>query len=146
MSNIDVCLGKHNPLPAANVVLQFLAEEGYRPRFDEDDDVVFKSEGHTYIVWFDRRDTEFVRVVFPNFWSLDSDEETQQAREVIEEVNRSVKVAKLGIIENRVSTTVEVFFGEPETLPRVLLRIIGAMQTATKEFVDAMRQRNAAAP
>ncbi|MCL6595365.1 MAG: hypothetical protein K6V73_04045, partial [Firmicutes bacterium] len=52
--------------------LEFLAEEGYRPRLDADGDVVFKVEGGAYYILLDE-DEEFFRLIYPNFWPLETE-------------------------------------------------------------------------
>lgn len=52
----------------------FLAEEGYAARIDDDGDVVFKCERMTFFISADEDDEDFFSLVCPHFWPIDSEE------------------------------------------------------------------------
>ena len=64
----------------AELYFNYLKEEGFLPRVDDDGDVVFKREGGTYFLKADEEDKQYFQLVFPAFWKLeDPGEDTQKA-------------------------------------------------------------------
>jgi hypothetical protein len=113
---------------------QLLKEEGFLPRIDEDGDLVFKSEGKTMFIPADSNDEEFLRISLPNFWSIDSDEERDAAAMVCCKVNKTVKVAKVCIVEDNVWASVELFASPIQSVHDVFLRCITVLNLAVAEF------------
>lgn len=81
--------------------VQFLRNDGYPVLHDAWDDqsdtwdVHFKQEGRTLLAIFDGDDAEFIRIIFPNFYSLDNPEEQAKAYMCTQEANRICKGAKI---------------------------------------------------
>ena len=117
---------------------QLLKEEGYLPKIDEDGDLVFKSEGKTMFIPADSNDEEFLRISLPSFWSIDSDEERQVAAMVCCKVNKTVKVAKVCIINDSVWVSVELFASPIQSVHDVFLRCISVLNLAAAEFRNEM--------
>jgi len=126
----------------ARVYMDFLAEEGYRPYMDEDGDVVFKSEGLTYVIITEEEDEEFVSLVLPNFWSIDSEKELARALKAANEVNRSIKAVKVYVRKDGKNTiaAVEMFVKTPESFNLVFERSLRALKGAVARFAELMRE------
>ena len=62
----------------AELYMDFLSGEGYRPTIDNDGDVVFKVEGGLYYIDVDADDAVYFRVVYPNFWSIENPDEIRR--------------------------------------------------------------------
>ena len=73
--------------------LDFLVEQGFAPKIDNDNDVVFKYEGKTFLISIDEQDEQYFRLIFPNFWSVNDTTELSKALKVANDVNSSIKVA-----------------------------------------------------
>jgi hypothetical protein len=125
-----------NPNPSFKIAYfeQLLKEEGYLPKIDEDGDLVFKSEGKTLFIPADSSDEEFIRISLPNFWSIDSDEEREVVAMVCCKVNKSVKVAKVCIVNDNVWASVEMFASPIQSVHDVFLRCITVLNLAVAEF------------
>lgn len=54
-----------------NVIYEFLSEEGFRPKIDDDGDIVFKVSGDTYLICFREQDPDYISV--RKYFSLDED-------------------------------------------------------------------------
>src|SRR5438045_2642816 len=93
----------------AEMYMEFLREQGYVPRLDDDGDVVFKCEGRTYILFGEEKDEPYFRLVFPAFWPLETAPEEEQARTAINELNAEMKVMKLFVLRDDVWAAVEMF-------------------------------------
>jgi hypothetical protein len=125
---------------ASNLYLEFLREEGYRPEIDRDEDIKFKSEGRWHYVIVDRDDPSFVRLVYPNFWSLETAEERRRAVVASERATAETKVAKVYVVKDDVWAAVEAFCVPHEVFKAVIPRGLRALRTAANVFVKNMRE------
>lgn len=87
--------------------VEFLGDQGYKiveNEWNEDTTsyiVVFRAEGATMMAIFDSDDAKFVQMLFPNFYSLDDDDEKFNSVFCINDVNRACKVAKMYLNKER---------------------------------------------
>jgi hypothetical protein len=123
----------------AEDIAEFLRSEGYRPTVDEDSDVIFKSEGRTYIIQVDSRDPCFFRLIYPNFWSLESDDERERALEAASEANKVVKVAKIFLVRDDTWASIELFCETPDSYKALLTKSMGALQAGVHHYVKLMK-------
>ena len=105
--------------------MEFLREEGYVPKFDEDGDVVFKCEGRTYILFAEEKDATYFRLAFPAFWEIESADEEDQAREALNDLNAKMKVMKLFIVRDNVWASVEMFLDPIDSFKAVFAALAG---------------------
>lgn len=124
----------------ADEIASYLESEGFRPTVDKDNDVVFKCEGRTYLVQVDEADPLFFRITFPNFWSVESEDERARVLEVASEVSKAVKVAKVFIVRDDTWASVELFGERPDSYRALFNRAMGALQVAVSLFKDKMRE------
>ncbi len=132
-------------IPAFIRLHEVLLEEGYgKVSVDDDGDLVFKAEGRTYVFLFDARDSEFLRLVFPNFWSVDDDEERALCLEASNEVTKTCKVARVYVSGEEVSGSVELLVPDAQGLNgKVVERLLAMMRNAVDTFVREMRRTDA---
>jgi hypothetical protein len=123
----------------AEDIAEYLRSEGYRPTVDEDFDVIFKSEGRTYIIQADSRDPCFFRLIYPNFWSIESDDERERALAAASEANKAVKVAKIFLVRDDTWASIELFCEDRESYKVLLAKSIGALQAAVHHYMKRMR-------
>ena len=123
----------------AQSVESFLREEGYAPKRDSDGDIAFKFEGRYYVVVVDEADPMFFRLIFPNFWQIDSEEERAKASVAALEACRSTKVAKVFLVKDNTWASVELFLDPYDGYRAVFRRSLSALQTATQTFLTTMR-------
>ncbi len=124
----------------AEIFSDFLRAEGYMPQLDQDGDIIFKVEGRTYLIILDDEDEEFFRLVFPNFWSIDSPSERAQVEKAALQATAKTKVAKIFPTSNdNVWGTIELFSSKPEHIKPVFRRSLGALRSAVNTFVTQMR-------
>lgn len=117
----------------------FLTAEGFRSEVDEDGDVVFKREGKTYFIGVDAEDPQFFRVVYPNFWEIESFEEHVRVLIAADVSNNRSKVSKVFIVEENTWGSVELFVERPEDFKAVFYRCLAAVDNGVKNFVAHMR-------
>ncbi len=127
------------PSAAARRVSDFLSEQGFRPHFDEEGDIVFKVEGMTWLVLFSPDDAEFYRLCVPNFWSVDDEDEAMAVEVASDYVNARVKSAKVFRVQSDTWAALEGFYAEPEHFIAVLPRALGAVKACVVEFLRLMQ-------
>jgi hypothetical protein len=121
----------------AQAYVGFLLDEGFRPSVDADGDVVFKVEGYTYYISVGE-DEEYFRLIFPNFWPLESEDERARAKAAALRVSNRMMVVKVLAIEDGVVAKVEMFAPSPDAVFPVFHRAIRAIQGAVRAFRDEM--------
>ena len=127
-----------------------LDSEGYnrgQVSWDEEastSDLIFKVEGRGYALIADADDSDFVRLMFPNFWSLDTDEEFAAALQAISMVNGRCKGAKVHATSknDNVIATIEFLIDSenPQLKSGLFLRYIRMLNNAAEEFARVMRE------
>jgi hypothetical protein len=120
---------------------RFLAEEGYVPRVEDEEDILFKFEGGVYFIRVMADDLEYFRLVYPNFWPLRSDEEAARAAAIALSVSADFKVAKVFTTGDDVSASVEMFCSPPQVAHAVFARCLRALQAASGSFCEQMQAR-----
>lgn len=127
--------------PIANLCMEYLRKEGYLPKLDQDGDVVFKCEGRIYIVTADQNDPQFLRVVMPNFWEIESENERRLALEIANQVNERIKVVKVVVRRNNyVWAMTEQFIDSTPNLADFFSRTIRVLKAGADEFAQCMTQ------
>jgi len=122
--------------------LEYLRDEGFRPTTDDDGDVKFKMEGGTYYISADMDDDPFFRIIYPNFWDIESSEELERAYRAANYASMETKVAKVYVRrdETDVHATIEIFVSPSENFRNVFMRAMSALQTAKNTFRERMHQ------
>lgn len=132
--------GQMNKAERARMYEDYLQNEGYNPHVDSDGDVQFKKEGRTYFIGIDERDDVFFRVVFPNFWPIESEDERARVLVACDYSNALSKVAKVYIVRDNVWASIELFFGNPDQFKAIFERSMRALQNGVANFVQKMRE------
>ena len=122
--------------------LEFLAEEGFRPKIDAYGGVEFKCEGGNYFIDIDEKDEVFFRLVYPGFWPIKSDEELSQVKEVALAVTAEYKVVKIHPVgDTNTSASIELFCSPPETFQKVFNRSLRALRSGVQKFIATMQEQ-----
>jgi hypothetical protein len=116
----------------------FLQHEGYNPRLDNDNDIVFKYEGKVYLIIFDEDDDLFFRIIFPNFWAIESQAEKALAEKAALSATANTKVAKVFPVNDNMWATIELFYAPAEDARAVFHRSMSALQAAVRKFISEM--------
>lgn len=120
--------------------MKFLASKGYTPELDPDGDVLFKYEGGNYIIQIDESDNLYLRLLYPNFWEIESEEERSDVLLASTVSNMRVKCAKVFMVQNNVWSVVEIFLLKPEDYEKLLPRSISAIQSSVEVFRMNMQE------
>lgn len=125
----------------AGFYVEHLAELGFRPELDDDNDIYFRCEGgHYHVISTD--DEQYVQIAYLNFWSIEDDDELRRALLAASVSNQTTKVAKVTVRSDLkdMHITAEVFIARPTDFVDVFERMVGAIQTARSTFRDEMER------
>jgi WD40 repeat protein len=128
------------PQGAEQCFMDYLAGEGFRPEIDKDGDIHFKCEGKHYYVIAREKDRQFVQLLYPHFWSIESEEEAQRALVAANLTTSRCKCCKVFVSDEQVHAAIELFVAEPGHATAVLDRALGALQHGVNAFVEEMRK------
>ncbi len=123
--------------------LDFLADEGYRPRADSDTDdesfkvIAFKSEGNAFLLFVYEDDPDYFNVGF-SFDQGKTPLDPAALANLARDVNGDVKGVKCTIApeENAVRFQVETFLSGAKASPALLKRSLGALRHAAATFFE----------
>ncbi len=137
----DEAVENVNKSAMQTMYMEYLKSEGYPAELDDDGDVLFKFEGNTYFIQIDPNDTEFFRIVLPNFWPLKDDNERQKVLEALNYANAESKTAKVFIVRDNVWASIEIFVATPEDFKSIFKRSMSALQYGVYNFVMKMKEK-----
>ncbi len=115
-----------------------LRGEGMTGKVDDDGDVQFTYNDHTYFIEVNEDDTEFFRVVLPNIWPIESIQEHGQVLSACDAVNKGLKTVKAYVTNDDVWIAVEMFVSRPDNFQPVLKRCLDVIEAAVDKFVEEM--------
>lgn len=126
--------------------VEFLAEQGFRPKVDGEGDIHFRYEGRNHFI-METQDEHYFHLLFPNFFPLAGEVEVEEAALAASSASRATKVAKvyLNPALDNVSASVELLVAGPADVHAHLLRCLGILGAATGKFLEEMSARLAAA-
>lgn len=123
----------------AEMYFEFLKEDGYLPRYDNDGDIVFKVEGLSYLLFASEDDEEYFRLALPFFWKIESSEERQRVLAAASRVNAEIKVVKVYPVEDNVWASVELLFNPADGFKPVFNRALRVLRAGVDHFSELMR-------
>lgn len=105
---------------------------------DDDGDVQFEYNDHTYFIDVSESDPEFFRVVLFNIWPIESISENVQVLMAVDAVNRQQKVCKAYTINDNVWIATELFVADPADFKPVFQRSLDVIESSVEVFVENM--------
>lgn len=119
-----------------------LADEGFRPEINTYGNIVFKFEGHRFVIVPYEDDDEYVCLMYPSLWNVRGDMERRRAVNCANTTTREKKVVKVFLEENEryVSATIEMYLVELDNLRPVLMRCLHTLLAAGRDFTALMRR------
>ena len=125
-----------------DLYMEYLTEEGFRPKVDDEGDVIFKSEGKTYVLFGTAGDEQLFRLGALWIWPIESEEERQRALAAAADATCTLKVAKVYPVNDNIWVTVELLFEQPEQFRGVFLRALSLVQAGVTRFTEQMRRHS----
>lgn len=126
------------PTAYAAAMLDFLAEEGFRPHLDEDGDVYFKYEGSTYLVITRSDEPTVLVILLPYFWPLEDGAERTRAMEAAMFAHRNVRIGRVTVTEDNVSASVNAYLPDADSFRPVLLSSLDGLKYLALKFREHM--------
>lgn len=122
-----------------DILEKILKEEGYTPKRDDDNDIIVKYQGATFVVLVDSEIT-FIRVWLPKFWSLDSQEEFAKAHILANRLNKEYRIGKIIIDDDSDTNCFAEFFIDKDDiqLKDIFLRMFSILFSMRLEFAQLM--------
>ncbi len=120
--------------------MTYLKASGYRPDLDSDGDVTFKHEGGNYIIQIHENDDGYFRLIYPNFWEIESEQEGEDVLVAGSATNSIVKCAKIFTVKDNLWAVVELFLTKPDDYEKLLARSISALQNGVSTFRTKMQE------
>jgi hypothetical protein len=116
-----------------------LADEGYRPKIDEDGDISFKVEGEKFVLYSSPDDESYLRIV--TVFTLDDDTDPERALALTSTMNYRMKAVKfsLGPGLKTAAFSIEAFYGEPEHFRPFLGRALNMLKSGSSQFFAQLR-------
>lgn len=118
----------------------YLEQEGFHPK-QEGGLLLFEDEGRSYVIFANEDDPEYFQLVFPDFWSIDSDNERARAYQAANHATAVTKVAKIHVQEDgkNVWASIEMFFESPEQFNGVFTRSMRVLKAVVNNFSEKMK-------
>ena len=116
-----------------------LSEEGFSPKIDSDGDVIFKFEGRSHFISVNAEDENFFRLIFPNFWPIENEDERKKVNAAALQATAKTKVAKIFPVKDNVCASIEMFCSPPEVFKAVLTRSLNALRAGVENFREGMQ-------
>lgn len=126
------------------VYMRHLTDQGYRPTVDGTL-IKFKAEGLTFYITVDPEDEQFIQILCPNVWSIETAAERERALQAADMITREIKVTKafLRADGENVWVSLEEFLATPDAFRPTFDRAINALMGGVKSFraeMETMRK------
>ncbi|TVR16497.1 MAG: hypothetical protein EA401_01265 [Planctomycetota bacterium] len=120
--------------------MNFLAQEGYRPEQVHEEVVVFKHEGHSFLIDYDEDDQQYARIVLPNFKPIHNQAERTFALQAANNTNQSIKNCLITVGDTQASGMVEFLIQDVDCLLPLLDRTVSALDSAARFFLRHIQE------
>ncbi|NLN92705.1 MAG: hypothetical protein GX130_05255 [Candidatus Hydrogenedens sp.] len=118
--------------------LKHLTDEGYSPEIQKDGAIHFKFEGGNYLIILDEEDEEYFCLLYPNFYSVETDKEKILVMQAMSHVTCKTKYVKLFLMSDKLCATVEHAFSSPESFFIYFKESLKRLQTGVHLFGATM--------
>jgi hypothetical protein len=121
-----------------------LRANGYTPKFFDADIIEFRRDGLFHYVYIDGSEPEFVQILLPSFWEIESKEEQRQAVKAASYASARAKGAKVFLSnedEMDVSIAVELYFPNADDFAVHFPRMLAMLDTGARYFREEMLRK-----
>lgn len=124
-------------LSPRDAVFKALELEGCRPSFDNDGDIRFHYRDLLYLVLFNARDPEYLRILVPGIHTIGTDAERVVAYEAANLTNSTCKATKIVVERGHAYAAMESFMASHHHVVPVLIRCASTLEYAVRAFAMA---------
>lgn len=123
---------------ALNDLMNLLVRQGFTPQEESEVGIHFQFEGETYYIAPQNDDNTFSQLLYPNFWSLESEDEIGCALFACDLVNRKAKLVKLHTADDDVWANIESLHDSPADFVGFLPQYLRFIQESVRVFGEVM--------
>lgn len=114
----------------------FLIEEGFRPKYDNDGDVIFKHEGDTYFISFKDNDDNFASIKRLGNINIDEDE-LFEVYKILNMLNSKYIIGKCTLIDDNKILAIDVdHLGSIEWFKNNFDSYLTIIKQINKDFIE----------
>jgi hypothetical protein len=117
-------------------VMNYLKKEGFSPKIENKKDIMFTLDDLILWVSIEKDDELYFRLETACEWDLTGEDERDKALEVANEVNSTMKVAKLIVAENIVYSVADMFLGNTSDIDKFFMKSVAAVKFALEMFIS----------
>ncbi len=119
-------------------MMQFLEEQGFRPKLDEDGDVLFRVEGKAYFCFLEEKDPEYLSLNLFVGYKTDQAVPEDKAVAAAQHITATTKMGKATVLKQeggiiRVGYSLQTL-ADTETFPRRFKRFLNILQLMEREM------------
>ena len=123
-----------------DIYKQWLSDNGLKYEIDSDGDIHFKYQTCNMYIINPKKDTQFLQVMLPNFWSIESEQEYLNALKVCNMVSMQRKVVKAFVTEKNTFLMVEMFIDNTPDLEDFMERVLDILIQGRMFCAEKMRE------
>ena len=121
------------------MVMNFLKEQGFCPKVDEDNgNIIFKFQMCTFVFFNNDEDESYFQLALPQIFDVTEDNR-ELALEAANKVNQRVKVVKVIIPNESVWALFEVILDESPEVGSIIARGLDILMGARHAFYEALQ-------
>jgi hypothetical protein len=123
------------------IYVRAIEANGYSPRILDGDIIEFRRSGLYYYVSVEDREPEFVQLVLPAFWEIESENEQERAVRAASYASARAKGAKVYLSnedEMDVSVAVDLYLPDPDDFAAHFPRMLLMIDTGADHFEEQM--------
>lgn len=107
-------------------------------------DLIFKYESNNCLLMTDAEDVNYIAILLPNFWAIESAAELERAYHAVNRANLESKGAKVSVKRDQSDVVAAVEFvidGEAPLDAKVFFRYLGMLTNVASTFATIMREQ-----
>ena len=108
---------------------------------DNDDDLHFKYKTCNFFILNPKEDAQFLHIILPNIWAINSPEEYADALEVANELNAGRKALKVFLTRTNTFLSIEMFIDKTPDVEDFMERLLDILIEGRQMFVQEMYSR-----
>lgn len=120
------------------LALNFLREQGFQPHVNESNNIVFKYQMRTFVMFFDSDDPYFVELSMVD--SVDvNDDNRELLLEACNTTNMNIKFVKAKVYKDAIVFSFELLLDSTPNLEDLVPRALNTIQAAERECGDQLQ-------
>ena len=123
-------------------VLDFLAEDGFRPSSNSDGEIMFHFDGRICYLQTTADDREYLRIIIVNFRPVAGADDLVRVTAAAQDATAGTKVVKIFTLDGDTWCVAEFLLPDPARFTEVFPRTLSAMRAALRTFEKSLAAKN----